>query len=167
MKDETFNKYKNSWLDFVKAKKITCAKEPTKEDFQEFFEERREMGLSGTTLRSQYSHLNKLYQLVYGRQLGDFKGYPLLDLVESFSRGEVIKKAAIFTKEEIERFLKEADDTNRWYLVRKVVAILAFCGGNRLHEIKALMCEDVQLSETGYVVTFKHAKQRKQVVSSQ
>ena len=107
-----------------------------------------------------------MYQYVYGTQLGDFPGFPLLDQVESYARGETIKKASVFTLEELERFLLEADQDNRYWLVRMVVAVVSYCGGNRLHEVKELIHDDVQLTATGYVVTFQHAKQRKHVAKS-
>ena len=61
---DTFSKYKKSWLNFVIEKKITIGKPPTKDDFESHFETRREDGLAGTTLRSLYSHLNKMFELV-------------------------------------------------------------------------------------------------------
>ena len=61
---DTFSKYSKSWKNFVVEKKITIGKPPCKEDFESFFETRRENGLAGTTIRSLYSHLNRMYQLV-------------------------------------------------------------------------------------------------------
>ena len=62
--EDTFAKYKRSWKSFLIEKKITIGSPPTKEHFESYFQQQRENGLAGTTLRSLYSHLNKMYQLV-------------------------------------------------------------------------------------------------------
>ena len=69
MTDVTFNKYKATWTEFVKEEKITCENPPKKANFESFFESKRKDGLAGTTIRSLYSHLNKMYECVYSRQL--------------------------------------------------------------------------------------------------
>ena len=65
----TFNKYKASWVEFCRHQEITCDKPPQKENFELFFEAKREEGLAGTTLRALYSHLNKMFQCVYSKTL--------------------------------------------------------------------------------------------------
>ena len=64
LSEETFGTYARKWRSFVTEKKIEIGKEPTKEDFHSYFEERREDGLCGNTIRSLYSALNKMYHLV-------------------------------------------------------------------------------------------------------
>ena len=69
MRDSTFDKYTRTWKDFVKEAEITFDKPPIKADFEAFFNRRREAGLCGNSIRCLYSHLNKLYHILYGRQL--------------------------------------------------------------------------------------------------
>ena len=69
MTEATFNKYKSSWIEFCREENITCDNPPKKENFEKFFESKREAGMAGTTIRSLYSHLNKMYECVYSRQL--------------------------------------------------------------------------------------------------
>ena len=69
MRDKTFNKYSKTWMDFVKEADIRLEKPPTKADFEAFFEGKRNSGLSGNSVRCLYSHVNKMYNIIYGRQL--------------------------------------------------------------------------------------------------
>ena len=78
-----------------------------------------------------------------------------------------MKKAKVFTKEELFRFLRFPGSGDRYLLVRKVVAVIAYCGGNRLGEVKSLTMDSVKLCERGYTVTFVHLKQRSHLESSQ
>ena len=60
----------------------------------------------------------------------------LFDLIESYLRGESVRKAAVFTPEELMQFWKEASSKNTFWLVRKIASSLAFLGGNRLAELR-------------------------------
>ena len=84
----------------------------------------------------------------------------LFTLVESYSRGESVKKAQVFTKDELLKFLQEAGTKNRYYLVRKVVATIAYLGGTRMEELRSLTFDSIKPIPEGYEVEFKVAKQR-------
>ena len=100
--------------------------------------------------------------------LQDFEGFPLLALVESFAKGERKKQAGVFTRAQILQFLKDAPNTlNKFYLVRKVVVIVAFMGGCRMGEVRNLTMDCLRRVENGYTVSFEHLKQRAQVQTSQ
>ena len=70
MTAKSFHIYKNTWLDFVQFAGISVEKKPTEEDFSRFFEMKRNAGLSGNTIRSAYSHLNKIFLNLYNQRLG-------------------------------------------------------------------------------------------------
>ena len=70
MTAKSFNVYKTSWLDFIQFAEITVNKAPVEEDFSRFFEMKRNAGLSGNTLRSIYSHVNKIFSHLYNQRLG-------------------------------------------------------------------------------------------------
>ena len=101
------------------------------------------------------------------KYLQDFEGIPLLALVESYAKGERKKQAAVFTRAQIFQFLKDASNLNRFQLVRKVVVIIAYLGGNRLGEIRQMKMDSLRRVENGYNVTFEHLKQRAQLQTSQ
>ena len=90
----------------------------------------------------------------------------IFDMIASYCRGESVKKASVFTRDEILQFLKEAPNENRYWLIRKVVVTTAFFGGNRLHELRGMTQGSVVIAPEGYEVTFRPAKQRGQVVTS-
>ena len=81
-------------------------------------------------------------------------------MVESYQKGEEVKKANIFTREEILKFIKTADEKNRYWFSRKIVAILAYLGGTRLKEMRGLTRDCVQPCPEGFYVTFIPAKQQ-------
>ena len=54
MDKSTFNKYKKSWIDFVKEQGISKTKDPTEQDFDEFFKRKKSNGNNFATLKSIY-----------------------------------------------------------------------------------------------------------------
>ena len=104
---------------------------------------------------------------MYGKQLGDFPGFPLLSLVESYAKGETVKQSKSLELCHLEAFIQKADDKNRYFLARKATAVIAYFGGNRMHEVRELTMDDVKPCDLGYSVKFKHAKQRRQIFKSQ
>lgn len=70
----------------------------------------------------------------------DFKKYSsLIAYLKRASVGYVGKKSDIFTKEQLIRFLREADD--QLYLTSKVILIIGVYGGLRRQEIVDLTLE--------------------------
>ena len=88
--------------------------------------------------------------------------------MESYSRGEVVKKAKVFTMDELTKFFREADDKNRYLLVRKVVAMMAVLGANRLGELRNMTMDSLRKrgDGKGWVVSFQHLKQRGHIETS-
>ena len=60
-------------------------------------------------------------------------------------------------------YLKRAPETDRYNLVRKVVTISGYCGGNRSAELRGLTQNSVKEDPEGYRFTFVPAKQRQHV----
>ena len=67
--DMTFDKYKQTWVEFIGASGISVGREPEQKDFLDFFAEKRSKGLSGNYLKSLHSHLSKFYSILYSRNL--------------------------------------------------------------------------------------------------
>ena len=67
--DKTFEKYKQTWVEFVGLSGIGVSREPEEKDFLKFFTGKRSNGLKGSYLKSLYSHVNKFYNLLYKRNL--------------------------------------------------------------------------------------------------
>ena len=75
--------------------------------------------------------------------------------MQSFTKGETVKKSNIFTYEEMMTFLKEAKDEDCYWFVRKIVLVLALLGGNRLAEIRKISWSSVQSHPHGFLVQMK------------
>ena len=56
------------------------------------------------------------------------------------------------TKAQIIQFLKEADDSDRYFLVRKVIAMVAFLGGLKLSMLRKMTLGSVIPHPKGYAV---------------
>ena len=70
MSEKTFKIYKRSWMEFVTFAGVHVDREPLESDFQGFFDRKRDAGLCGNSIRCIYSHLNKVYKVIYGKNLG-------------------------------------------------------------------------------------------------
>ena len=95
-----------------------------------------------------------MFQLKYKKKLTSFPGTPLLNLIEMPSKDD--KR---FTKAQLTQFWKEADDSNRVLLVRKVIAMLAYFGGLKLELVKKLNFGSVKSHPNGYAVYIKASQQ--------
>ena len=70
MKEEVKRKYANTWIDFCDVSEITATRQPTEEDFLEYFKMKRDTdALSDASLIATYSHLNKACYNLYGWKL--------------------------------------------------------------------------------------------------
>ena len=150
--EETLKKYKSSWRDFLIFAKIQDGNEPTKEDFELYFKNKNENGVSFFTLRALYSHLNKMFKMIHNKGLEDFPGYSLKSHLESFNQNEQMKPSRRLTKAQIIQFLKEADDSNRSLLVRKVITMIAYLGGVKLSMLRKMTLGSVKPHPKGYAV---------------
>ena len=56
------------------------------------------------------------------------------------------------TKAQIIQFLKEADDSDRYFLVRKVIAMLAYLGALKLSMLRKMTLGSVKPHSNGYAV---------------
>ena len=82
-------------------------------------------------------------------------------------KNESIKQAKELELAHLESFIQKADNKNRYWLARKAAAVVAYFGGNRIHEIRELCMDDIKPCDVGYIVKFKHAKQRRHQFKSQ
>ena len=152
LNEETLKKYKSSWRDFLIFANIQDDNEPTKEDFESYFKTKYQNGISYGTLRAVYSHLNKMFKMIHNKGLADFPGYSLLSQLETFNQSEQVKSSKRLTKAQIIQFLKEANDSDRSLLVRKVISMVAYLGGVKLSMLRKMTLGSVQPHPKGYAV---------------
>ena len=70
MSPKSFAVYKQSWLEFIAFSGINLDRGPDESDFTNFFESKRDSGLSGNTMKCLYSHLNKIFSCLYNQKIG-------------------------------------------------------------------------------------------------
>ena len=111
-----------------------------------------------TTLWSTYARLNACVKRKYGFSLKAF--VRVGDSLKSYESGHHVKKASIFSPQEIEDFVTDCQLSSRYWLVRKVICLVGYFGGFRSCELKSLVFENLEMDEMGYWVKFERAKQR-------
>ena len=154
MAKKSYAVYRASWIKFVKTRKISIDQPPQENDFLEYLLSLAEGGLGGSSIKGAYSHLNKFYRMLY-RQGGLEQWPQLFKLVECFrSNSSKVSRSKKFTKEEMQIFLEADHSGSRYWLLRKVVLILAYCGGTRLAALRNITQNSVHQSPEGFRVTF-------------
>ena len=152
VRKETLHKYKRSWQDFLSIAKVKDGNEPTKEDFQVYFNCKRANGISYATLRALYSHLNKMFKMIHNKEIDNFPGGSLKNMLDTWKYDDPVRPDKRLTKAQIIQFLKEADDSDRYLLVRKVIAMLAYLGGLKLLKLREMTLGCVKPHPKGYAV---------------
>ena len=152
VKKETLIKYKRSWREFLSIAKVKRGNEPTKEDVELYFNCKRANGVSYNTLKALYGHLNKMFKMIHNKRLEDFPGGSLKKMLETWKTDEPVRPEKRLTKAQIIQFLKEADDSDRYFLVRKVIAMVAFLGGLKLSMLRKMTLGSVIPHPKGYAV---------------
>ncbi|KAJ8668544.1 hypothetical protein QAD02_010207 [Eretmocerus hayati] len=83
----------------------------------------------------------------------------LISFIKNKNVGQIRKKAKVFTKTEMDRFLTSAPDDNCLHL--KVAAILGLCGATRREELYNLLVSHVIDKNTHFVITLHDTKSNK------
>jgi integrase len=104
-----------------------------------------------------YSMINSTCKGKYGDTL---KKFPRVTSLLKAYDTDVKKKAAVFSKDDLDAFVDNSDLSTPYWLVRKVVVILAFFGGLRHCESMDLKLERFSACPDGVYVTHARAKQR-------
>ena len=157
--EQTLRKYKRTWIEFKRIANVKKDTEPTKEDFATYLTIKGE-GNSHGTLVTIYSHLNKMYKLIFKKQLSD---YPELNkLLDSHidADANAKKTSKRFTRQQLFQFLRDADDSNPQMLIRKVAAIMSFSGGISLQECRKLTMDSLKPCDNGYILKCENIMQR-------
>ena len=131
---------------------------PSEEELLSFLRYlREERHLASSSMWTSYSKLNSMVKAKYGISL---KATPrLIGLLKSYDI-DIKKKARIFSSDNIKQFVLQDEDCSPFWLVRKVVVILAFYGGLRQTELLGLELEMMESQPIGVYITHSRAKQR-------
>lgn len=109
---------------------------------------------AGSTLWSIYSMLHKTIGVSKGVDISTFA--KLQALLKQKMVGHRAKKSDVFSRENIERFMRDADDNNNLHV--KVVALFSLYGACRKSEIVGLNVDDVSDAGVHLVVRIRDSK---------
>lgn len=154
---ESKKRYEDHWKNFIEYAEIGN-NEPDEDNFIQYFDYlRNTKNYAASTMWTNYSMINKMFQLKFGKKL---QLYPRLKMqLKSYEKGYSRRKASIFTKEEIELFLTSAPDTDK-YVYMKTAVVMCYFGGLRCADLIGINCEDLSFDEsTGMWVDYKVSKQ--------
>ena len=156
-------KYNDRWNEFMNFSNINQDNEPNEESFLTYFDNlKHQKNLASSTMWSIYSMLNHKMQMVYGQKL---QKYPRLTaLLKSYEANYVRKTAKVFSKEDFNRFLKDAPDEGEFVHIKAGI-VIAFCGGLRCADLLSLMCEDFEFNQlTGMWINYSVSKNRGELI---
>ena len=147
---EKFLKAKNQWQPDVVPSELQV--------LNYFYYLRHELRWAPTTLWSTYARVNAVMIRVYGVSLKSYAR--VANVLKSYDSGHTVKQASIFTPQQIEDFVSDPELSSKYWLVRKVVALIGYFGGFRNIELKSLKFENCKLDSMGYWFSFQRSKQR-------
>ncbi len=147
---ERYLKANNQWVPNVAPTEVQI--------LNYFYHLRNVQKFAPTSLWSIYARINAVTKRLYGVSLNSFKR--VSDVLKSYDSGHIVKQAGIFTPQQIEDFVTDPELSSKYWLVRKVVALVGYYGGFRNIELKSLKFENCELDEMGYWFTFARSKQR-------
>ena len=147
---EKFLKTRNQW------ELNTC---PTDLQVLNYFHHlRHDLKWAPTTLWSTYARINAVMKRLYGVSLNSYTRVG--DILKSYDSGHKVKRAGIFTPQQIEDFVTDPELSSKYWLVRKVVCLVGYYGGFRNIELKSLKFENCECDSMGYWFLFDRSKQR-------
>lgn len=81
-----------------------------------------------------------------------------MDFLRISGKNHIKKKAKIFTTEEVNDFMTQAPNENRYWLVRKACVMFSLFGGLRGEELRSIDRSKVKPVTNGFEVTYKVSK---------
>jgi len=119
-----------------------------------------------TSIWSIYSRLNGVLKRKFRVSLKTFPN--VTNLLKSYEVGHRVKKANVFTPQQIEDMIMDLELTSRYWLVRKVVALVGYFGGMRNIELRSIEFgktfpggePSFEANESGFWFCFERGKQR-------
>ena len=119
---------------------------------------RHDLKWAPTTLWSTFARINTVMKRLYGVSMNSFTR--VADVLKSYECGYKVKRAGIFTPQQIEDFVSDPELSSKYWLVRKAVCLIGYYGGFRNVELKSLKFENCECDEMGYWFQFNRSKQR-------
>ena len=148
----------NQFVEFINFPPRGTSEPPTEDDYLSYYDYLHEgRKYKASTMWNTYAKLNSCHQRRYGKAI---QSMPRLKLqLKRYNQGYIRKTAAIFTQAEIKQALQIDIETPKWIL-RKAAISLAYCGGLRGAELRALSVGNIKVKDDGVWVEYSQAKQK-------
>ena len=160
IKEGNRQKYIKIWKDFkIFLGDFDLEKSiPSEDDVLRWIRKMRtEDKFMSSSLWTKYSMVNTVIKAKYGFSMKDY--HRVTNLLKSYDV-DIKKKAAVFSKEELDRFVGDVYLGTPYWCVRKAVVITTYFGGLRKTELESLELEKIVSTPLGIEVTHARAKQR-------
>jgi len=155
------DRYKTIWKEFLSFCPTSHEFEnrlPTEDEFTAYFKHLREVKkMASSSMWTYYSMINSCVKGIYSDKLQNFPR--ITSLLKAYDT-DTKSKAHCFEGEDIAAFTEHPDASTPYWLVRKVVIIVAYFGGLRYIETASLQLERVSVEQEGVFITHSRAKQR-------
>lgn len=147
-----------AWKEFLNYSGFDEETMPTEDDYMFYFQHlRNEKKFKATALWSVYWRLNSMHTRIFGAHL---QKWPKLTMVLKGYQGDTLKKADIFTLQQLETFVADSSLSCGYWSVRKAAVCVAYFGGHRMCEMRTINIEDLLETTEGVYISFARAKQR-------
>ena len=160
IKEITRPRYEKLWKDFKQytGQESLNNRVPSEDEILAFMRHLRDdKGMASSTMWTSYSQLNGVVKSKYGFNL---KKYARVTTLLKSMDTDIKKKASVFTKEELDKFIGAKELGTPYWIVRKGIVLCSFFGGLRHAELMDLKLERVVSTKNGVSVTHNRAKQR-------
>ena len=131
------SKYLKTWDDFKTISGFNeeeSREKPSCDMFLKFFHHMKtKKAYAKSSLWVLYSYLNSILQRRYNSKLQD---YPQVSILLKSYPNKEPKQSNIFSINEIKEFLSHDMSTERYWLLRQAVVVLAYFGGMRMVEVR-------------------------------
>ena len=119
--------------------------------------------MASSSLWTIYSMINSVSK---GKYSFNLKLYCRVTILLKSFDVDIKRKANVFSTNNIQQFLLDADSTTPYWIVRKTIVCLAYYGGLRHTEMMDIQIELCESTSEGIYVTHSRAKQRSDKRSS-
>jgi integrase len=148
-------KHWDRYLKWVTAKQLNEEQLYMEDTLLVYFSELQEK-YSPSSLWSIFSCLNRFFQINRNIKLNEFSS--LILFLKQQNAPHKPKRSAVFTKEQIQRFLLLCHQKNGQLLVQKLVLLFGIYGGLRPDELTSMRWTDLHISESEIKVTIPYSK---------
>ena len=148
---KSLKRYQSAWENFQIFR--NSKEKPKEQDYLRYFQWlHHEKKFVGTTIWSIYARLNYTHQKLYSEKI---QRWPKISTMIGSFQQHSKKQAQAFSSAEIQQFMRmeNAESETSYWILRKAVVAVAFCGGLSCNEVWKLLYSDVQKTGNSFCIT--------------